>query len=86
MLHLRETVTCAFLSYDSVSTTVRTCLLGAFNLSLRPRPLVRVPRMTFESRLRDFWKRQAFPRRTLLVFKVCPLTGPIQVNAFDTYY
>jgi hypothetical protein len=73
MLRLRETETCAFLSYGIVSTMGRRCLLGALLLILRLRPFVHAPYTTFRHGPRDFGPmRRAFLRRMQLVPKVCP--------------
>ena len=73
MSRLRQTVTCAFPTYDTVPTTEKSCSPGVFLLTLRLYPLGRVCPMTCGSGLRDFClMRQAFLLRMSLVLKVCP--------------
>ena len=77
MSHLREIVTCAFLSYGTVPTMGRRCFLGVLLLPIRLRVLLWVER-TFESESRNFGpKKRAFLRKMLLqvVPKVCPRTS-----------
>ena len=49
MWDLQETVTYAFLSYDTVLTTGKKCSLGAFSVSARLRFLMWAPHVTFGS-------------------------------------
>ena len=76
MSHLREIVTCAFLSYDTVQTMGRRCLLGVLLLPIRL-PVLLWVKWTFESEFRNFGpENRALLRRMPLqvVFKVCPRT------------
>jgi hypothetical protein len=74
MSHLQQTVTCACLSYGTVTTTAKKWLPGVFLLILRRYPTGRVRLMTCGSGLRGFCpRRRAFLCRMLsLVSKVCP--------------